>query len=48
MFDFFPLHFFVEAQGFKTLLNLEDPKYSIEQIAAKVGKSPVYCVALCA
>jgi ParB family chromosome partitioning protein len=24
---------------------LEDPKYSIEQIAAKVGKSPVYCAA---
>lgn len=29
-----------EAQGFKVLLNLDDPKYSIEQIAAKVGKSP--------
>lgn len=25
--------------------NLEDPKYSIEQIAAKVGKSPAYCAA---
>jgi ParB family chromosome partitioning protein len=24
---------------------LEDPKYSIEQIAAKVGKSPAYCAA---
>ena len=34
-----------EAQGFKALLNLEDPKYSIEQIAAKVGKSPAYCAA---
>jgi ParB family chromosome partitioning protein len=36
-----------EAQGFRVLLNLEDPKYSIEQIAAKVGKSPAYCAALC-
>lgn len=34
-----------EAQGFKALLNLDDPKYSIEQIAAKVGKSPAYCAA---
>jgi ParB family chromosome partitioning protein len=31
-----------EAQGFRALLDLEDPKYSIEQIAAKVGKSPVF------
>jgi ParB family chromosome partitioning protein len=31
-----------EAQGFKALLNLEEPKYSIEQIAAKTGKSPAY------
>ena len=29
-----------EAQGFRALLNLEEPKYSIEQIAAKTGKSP--------
>jgi ParB family chromosome partitioning protein len=34
-----------DFQGFKALLNLEDPKYSIEQIAAKVGKSPAYCAA---
>ena len=26
---------------FRALLNLEEPKYSIEQIAAKTGKSPV-------
>jgi ParB family chromosome partitioning protein len=39
------VHPLEEAQGFKALLNLEDPKYSIEQIAAKVGKSPTYCVA---
>ena len=32
------VHPLEEAQGFKALLNLEDPKYSIEQIAAKVGK----------
>ena len=33
-----------EAQGFRALLNLEEPRYSIEQIAAKTGKSPAYCV----
>ena len=31
-----------EAQGFAALMRLEDPKYSIEQIGAKVGKNPVY------
>ena len=31
-----------EAQGFRALLDLEEPKYSIEQIAAKVGKSAVF------
>jgi ParB family chromosome partitioning protein len=31
-----------EAQGFRALLDLDDPKYSIEQIAAKLGKSPVF------
>jgi ParB family chromosome partitioning protein len=39
------VHPLEEAQGFKALLNLEDPKYCIEQIAAKVGKSPTYCAA---
>jgi ParB family chromosome partitioning protein len=39
------VHPLEEAQGFKALLNLEDPRYSIEQIAAKVGKSPAYCAA---
>ncbi len=34
-----------EAQGFRALLNLDEPKYSIEQIAAKTGKSPAYCLA---
>lgn len=37
------VHPLEEAQGFKALLDLEDPKYSIEQIAAKVGKTPAYC-----
>ncbi|HEY2472515.1 MAG TPA: ParB/RepB/Spo0J family partition protein, partial [Terracidiphilus sp.] len=37
------VHPLEEAQGLKALLNLEDPKYSIEQIAAKVGKTPAYC-----
>ena len=36
------VHPLQEAQGFCALLNLEEPKYSIEQIAAKVGKSPAY------
>jgi ParB family chromosome partitioning protein len=36
------VHPIEEANGFRALLNLEDPKYSIEQISAKTGKSPVY------
>jgi ParB family transcriptional regulator, chromosome partitioning protein len=36
------VHPMEEAQGFRSLLNLEKPKYSIEQIAAKTGKSPSY------
>ena len=36
------LHPLEEAQGFRALLNLEVPKYSIEQIAARTGKSPGY------
>ena len=36
------VHPLEEAQGFRALLNLEEPKYSIEQIAAKTGKSPTY------
>ncbi len=36
------VHPMEEANGFRALLNLEEPKYSIEQIAAKTGKSPVY------
>jgi ParB family chromosome partitioning protein len=31
-----------EAQGFRALLELEEPKYSIEQIAAKIGKAPAF------
>jgi ParB family chromosome partitioning protein len=31
-----------EAQGFRALLNLEEPKYSIEQISARTGKTPVF------
>jgi ParB family chromosome partitioning protein len=37
------VHPLEEAQGFRAFLNLEEPKYSIEQIAAKTGKSPIYC-----
>jgi ParB family transcriptional regulator, chromosome partitioning protein len=36
------VHPMEEAEGFKRLLDLEDPKYSIEQIAAKTGKTPAY------
>ena len=36
------IHPMEEAQGFRALLDMDDPKYSIEQIAAKVGKSPIF------
>jgi ParB family chromosome partitioning protein len=36
------VHPLEEAQGFRALLDLEEPRYSIEQIAAKVGKSAVF------
>jgi ParB family chromosome partitioning protein len=36
------VHPLEEAQGFRALLNLEEPKYSIEQIATRTGKSPAY------
>jgi ParB family chromosome partitioning protein len=36
------VHPMEEAQGFRALLNLDEPKYSVEQIAAKTGKSPAY------
>jgi ParB/RepB/Spo0J family partition protein len=34
------VHPLEEAQGFHALLNLEEPKYTVEQIGAKVGKAP--------
>jgi len=34
-----------EANGFAALMRLEEPKYSIEQIAAKVGKAPAFILA---
>jgi ParB family chromosome partitioning protein len=34
-----------EASGFAALMRLEEPKYSIEQIAAKVGKAPAFILA---
>ncbi len=39
------VHPLEEAQGFRALLNLEEPKYTVEQIAAKTGKSPAYVTA---
>jgi ParB family transcriptional regulator, chromosome partitioning protein len=39
------IHPMEEAQGFRALIHLEEPKYSIEQIAAKVGKTPAFVAA---
>jgi ParB family chromosome partitioning protein len=39
------VHPMEEAQGFRALLDLEEPTYSIEQIAARTGKSPSYIAA---
>ena len=39
------VHPMEEAHGFKALLDLEEPTYSIEQIAAKTGKQPVFVAA---
>jgi ParB family transcriptional regulator, chromosome partitioning protein len=36
------VHPMEEAEGYKRLLSLSEPMYTIEQIAAKVGKTPVY------
>ncbi len=36
------VHPMEEAQGFKALLDLEEPKYSIELIASRTGKSPLF------
>jgi ParB family chromosome partitioning protein len=41
------IHAMEEALGFHALLQLEEPKYSIEQIAAKVGKTPAFVASLC-
>ena len=34
--------------GFRALLNLEEPKYSIEQIAVRTGKTTAFVASLCA
>jgi len=39
------IHPMEEAEGFARLLALEEPKYSIEQIAARVGKQPSFVAA---
>jgi ParB family chromosome partitioning protein len=41
------VHPLEEASGFAALLHLDEPKYSIEQIAAKCGKSPAFVTGLC-
>jgi ParB family chromosome partitioning protein len=39
------VHPMEEAQGFKVLLDLEEPTYSIQQIAAKTAKQPAFVAA---
>jgi ParB family chromosome partitioning protein len=39
------VHPMEEASGFRALLNLDEPKYSIEQISARTGKNPAYVAA---
>jgi ParB family chromosome partitioning protein len=39
------VHPLEEARGMRALLELDEPKYSIELIAAKTGKSSAYCAA---
>jgi ParB family chromosome partitioning protein len=39
------VHPMEEANGFRALLTLEEPKYTIEQIAARTGKSAVFVCA---
>src|SRR5580698_5390550 len=39
------VHPMEEASGFRALLDLDEPKYSIEQISARTGKSPAYVAA---
>jgi ParB family transcriptional regulator, chromosome partitioning protein len=41
------VHPMEEAEGYKRLLTLTDPTYTVEQIAAKVGKAPAYIASLC-
>ncbi len=36
------VHPMEEAEGYKRLISLSEPTYTVEQIAAKVGKTPVY------
>ena len=36
------VHPMEEAEGYKRLVSLTEPTYTVEQIAAKVGKSPAY------
>lgn len=36
------VHPMEEAEGYKRLLSLAEPSYTVEQIAAKVGKTPAY------
>jgi len=36
------VHPMEEAEGYRRLLSLAEPTYTVEQIAAKVGKTPAY------
>lgn len=37
------VHPMEEAEGFAAILRLDEPKFSIEQLAARVGKTATYC-----
>jgi len=39
------VHPMEEANGFRALLNLEEPRYSIEQISVRTGKTPAFVAA---
>ena len=41
------VHPMEEVNGFRALLNLEEPKYFIEQISARTGKTPAFVASLC-
>jgi ParB family chromosome partitioning protein len=41
------IHPLEEAFGFRSLLNLNDPNYTVASLAARAGKSEAYVYGLC-